>query len=440
MTAYVKVDWIQKAWRDFQESADPDELVASSSPSSTALGVLVLVGTLLALAYVPSFATVSELDHVWYAVALILCGNGLTYVAWAHRCRGPIGSFATLFDNAFYSAGLVLAAVSSAPAVGIALAVIQGLMLVAFPGRAYALTSLFAVVMAVPPLLAIAIFRPALPVALVLLASLGTLLLVSQYTRVRRLDKDRQLRLEQALGAADRLVDESVQTALTTTLLTLGHFLHEMRNYQTALAANLEFVDADPDLSADARSALAEAQEAQKRQTQLLRATIEDLRSRSKPSLGAFNLRATLDLIVESHGASVTVEGDREFEISGNPENLRVVFLNLIRNAEQAGATQVTCSVRVMAGGNAVELVIQDNGAGIPPELRARLFETFAVSTKPGGSGLGLYLVRRHVELLGGRIRIDGTRQQDTSFVIRLPGQLPGNPESEPSSRDLRLG
>jgi len=423
--------WLLKSWQAFVASADPDELLAQSGPISVLLGPGSLVGVLVCLAYVPPLARITELRNVPWSAALIAMGGCLTLLAWSRGCRGTIGGLGTLFDNAHYSAGLTLAAVSCREGVGIALALVHGLIFAAIQGRTYALTGLLATTMVLPVLAVLIVVRPAIPVAIVLIASLALMVFIMNSTRTRRLERQRSLRLEQALGAADRLADESMQAALTTTLLTLGHFLHELRNYQTAIAVNLEFVTMQPELATTSRSALCEAQDAQRQQATLVRETIESLRGRSRRETTSFRLAEALRAMEsERRSCALHVSAEVEFEIQGNQEHLRVVMINLIRNAEQAGARSIHCVIRVEASGTAVQLLVHDDGSGIPEAQRAALFESFATSTKTGGSGLGLYLVRRHTELLGGRINATTGPLGGAGFVLSLPGRAIGIAES----------
>lgn len=422
----VVIQWLQKAWRDFQASADLEDLIAKSNPVLILGSAGAPISAILALAYIPPLARLTQLENAAEACALVAIGGVLTYIAWRRRCRGVLGTLATLFDNAFYSAGVALAAVSCSETTGIALAVIHGLMVVSFPARDYSITWLFALVNTFPVLGIIVWYAPALPVGLVLVASLIMMLVVSQETRVKREDRQRQIQLEQALGAADKLADESVQAALTTTLLTLGHFLHELRNYQTAIAANLEYVEAAGNLGRGPRDALTEAQNAQRGQAELLRRTIDELRSRSSGGNGVFMLRQVISEVAQAQReAKVIISGDEDYEVQGNAEHLRVVMLNLIRNSAQAGARLIECDLRNEASGAAVRLTISDDGTGIAEEKRDKLFDSFALSEKPGGSGLGLYLIRRYVELLGGAIKVGGPSSRGgATFVILLPARL----------------
>jgi signal transduction histidine kinase len=78
----------------------------------------------------------------------------------------------------------------------------------------------------------------------------------------------------------------------------------------------------------------------------------------------------------------------------------------------------------------AVRLTVRDHGIGIAPEEQARIFERFERGVPVrhyGGMGLGLWLVRRMVEALGGQIRVDSRPGEGASFILDLPaaGPLP---------------
>ncbi|MCL4504049.1 MAG: ATP-binding protein [Deltaproteobacteria bacterium] len=102
---------------------------------------------------------------------------------------------------------------------------------------------------------------------------------------------------------------------------------------------------------------------------------------------------------------------------------LRQVVLNILSNAAQAiGKNGTITIITRRAGRNAVELVIEDTGCGIPEENLEKIFEPF-FSTKPPGQGTGLGLSISHglIEQLGGSIRVRSAVGQGTSFTITLP-------------------
>jgi len=117
---------------------------------------------------------------------------------------------------------------------------------------------------------------------------------------------------------------------------------------------------------------------------------------------------------------------------SDAPE-LRQVALNILGNAAQAiGKNGTITIITRRAGGNAVELVIEDTGCGIPEENLEKIFEPF-FSTKPPGQGTGLGLSISHglIQQLGGSIRVRSVVGQGTSCTITLP-QRPLAGDSQP--------
>ncbi len=106
---------------------------------------------------------------------------------------------------------------------------------------------------------------------------------------------------------------------------------------------------------------------------------------------------------------------------AGNRQELQQVCVNLIVNALQAmpeGGT-LTLATRDTADG-AVEIIVSDTGPGIAPELRERLFSPF-VTTKPGGTGLGLWISRNLLERHGGDLRAAAAPGGGAAFTVRLP-------------------
>jgi signal transduction histidine kinase len=145
----------------------------------------------------------------------------------------------------------------------------------------------------------------------------------------------------------------------------------------------------------------------------------------------ARGLRTTLRLMGHTLvGAGVRVNADVPEglpQIRGDARALNQVFLNLLKNAAESfehGAGAVWVTARAEEGAVLVE--IRDDGPGIAPVVRERLFEPF-VSTKAGrGSGLGLSICRRIVEEHGGRLELESGQGAGTRVVLRFP--LPGRP------------
>jgi two-component system sensor histidine kinase HydH len=115
---------------------------------------------------------------------------------------------------------------------------------------------------------------------------------------------------------------------------------------------------------------------------------------------------------------STLVSGDGAL-VRADPECLRSVLLNLLLNAYQADGTQPV-EVDVSRQDGSCTIAVLDRGPGIPAHVRARLFEPF-FTTKPAGTGLGLPVVKRLMELQGGSIRLIDRAGGGTRAEISLP-------------------
>jgi signal transduction histidine kinase len=120
--------------------------------------------------------------------------------------------------------------------------------------------------------------------------------------------------------------------------------------------------------------------------------------------------------------------------VRGNPL-LKEAFCNLIGNSIKYSGDEVTIGIRVdridRATGPFYETVIEDNGHGIPDDVKPKLFRRFQRgTTRAHGKGLGLYIVRSLVEKLGGSVRVEdrvpGDHSKGAKFVVTLPAYEEG--------------
>jgi two-component system sensor kinase FixL len=134
------------------------------------------------------------------------------------------------------------------------------------------------------------------------------------------------------------------------------------------------------------------------------------------------------------HGARIECEPGSAV-VHADPEMCRAVLLNLLLNACEAGGDEPVV-VRHRLGDSYVEIVVSDAGPGLPEEVRRQLFEPF-VTTKPGGTGLGLPIARRLARLQGGELTLQSNDRGGTDAVVRLPTTATVSPPVPAASLDL---
>ena len=101
-------------------------------------------------------------------------------------------------------------------------------------------------------------------------------------------------------------------------------------------------------------------------------------------------------------------------------------MLNLVENARDAigkrADGKITVSTRLGEGGDRAFLVVEDNGPGVPPEMKDKVFAPyFTTKHAKGGTGLGLAIVHRIVSDHGGRITVGDAKGGGARFTIELP-------------------
>ena len=130
----------------------------------------------------------------------------------------------------------------------------------------------------------------------------------------------------------------------------------------------------------------------------------------------------------ERHNITYSVEGPEKVVMTADETHLNSIFTNLINNARDALLEQASESkeIRVFLdeadeeGKKSIRIKVQDNGPGIPQDHLNEIFEPF-FSTKPtSGTGLGLGIVKRLVQLYGGQIEVKSKLNEGTTFTIIL--------------------
>lgn len=121
-----------------------------------------------------------------------------------------------------------------------------------------------------------------------------------------------------------------------------------------------------------------------------------------------------------------------ELAVRADADRIRQVLFNLVENAIKYG--RVDGNVRIGArpiSNGAIQVSVADDGPGIPPEAKERVFERFyrvdrARSRDTGGTGLGLSIVKHIVQAHGGKVWVESKLEHGSTFVFTLPGLIAG--------------
>ena len=114
------------------------------------------------------------------------------------------------------------------------------------------------------------------------------------------------------------------------------------------------------------------------------------------------------------------------YTVNGNETQLTSMFSNLVENAVKYTPSGGRVEVAARPNNNEVVVRVSDTGIGIPKENLVRIFERFyrvdkARSKETGGTGLGLSIVRHVAENHGGRVSVESTLGEGSTFTVRLP-------------------
>lgn len=237
--------------------------------------------------------------------------------------------------------------------------------------------------------------------------------------------RDELRALAEALNAMLARRDDAAERLRRFT----GDAAHELRNPVASVRAQAEVAVAhpDPEFSLEVLESVVE-------ESERLSALVEALLVLARADAGELPRAQPVDLalaasaaIAREAGSRVRVQLDAPLSaalVAATPAEVALVLDNLLRNAVRHAAG--TVRVSVLPAIRQVRLLVDDDGAGVPPEHRARVFDRFyrvddARGRASGGFGLGLAMVAQVVRGRGGSVRVGESPEGGARFEIRWP-------------------
>ena len=262
---------------------------------------------------------------------------------------------------------------------------------------------------------------------------------------------------EEKLRAALEAVSKQAEQLRTRDNLKdqfLATLAHELRNPLAPITSGLSLLEAKADPRSERTLAV------MRRQVSHMVRLIDDLLDVSRITTGKlelkterFALRSAIEAAVEAatpalnrgeHSLKVELP-DGDSYVVGDQTRIAQVVSNLLNNAGKYTPKRGHVELAVRRDGAEIAITVRDDGVGIPEGRLEDVFEMFAQIDQPGqrsegGLGIGLALVRRLVEMHGGRVQAESAGPgQGSTFTVRLPadetaGALDHDPEKGPLS------
>ena len=244
---------------------------------------------------------------------------------------------------------------------------------------------------------------------------LGALLTLHDVESVREIEND--LAVSRRLAAIGRLtagVGHEVKNPINAIVVHLELLRNKLAGFDTRAMRHLEVIESEIqrlDRVVQTLVDFSRPVEVQLRE-QDLRRVVSGVLMLASAELETRNVHVQSDL--PDHPVVAKIDADL----------VKQALLNVVLNGAQAMAEGGKLEVRLAEDGRMALLSVHDEGSGIPPEVRDKIFDLY-FTTKKDGSGIGLAMTYRIVELHNGSIEVESDAVKGTTFLLRLPLNSP---------------
>ncbi len=225
--------------------------------------------------------------------------------------------------------------------------------------------------------------------------------------------------MRQRLARLDQARKEFIANAsheLRTPIFSLGGFVELLDEEEPDPAAREEFVRTMRGQVERLTKLTADLLDLSKLDADVLQLNAErvDLVELARQVAEEFGLAA------DRHGSPIEINGDRSAAAQADPDRVAQIMRILVDNAITHTPQGTSISIWAQSRDGAAKLVVRDDGPGIDPHARARVFDRFYTGDRVSGSGLGLAIARELALLMDGELALE-SHQRRTEFTLRLP-------------------
>jgi signal transduction histidine kinase len=225
--------------------------------------------------------------------------------------------------------------------------------------------------------------------------------------------------MQQRLARLDNARKEFIANAsheLRTPIFSLGGFVELLDEDEPDPASRAEFVRTMREQVARLTKLAADLLDLSKLDADALQVNAE------RVDLGDLARRIAEEFwpAAERHRSPIEVDGDGVAVALADADRVAQIMRILVHNALMHTPEGTSIAIEAQGGDGVANLVVSDDGPGIDPEARARVFDRFYTGDRVSGSGLGLAIARQLAELMNGELGLASDRGR-TQFTLRLP-------------------